>query len=85
MKEGSGETGTSYSAKKVTRKAAPVKAAKLPARRVAKKPPAKKAVTAPVKKAVNVVQAANPTPAAPKATATTVSTPEQTVPDAPVQ
>jgi DNA-binding protein HU-beta len=62
-----------------------VKAAKTPTRKVAKKAPAKKAaVKAPAKKAVRVVQAAK-TPAPPTTEATAVTTPEQIVPEAPIQ
>jgi hypothetical protein len=64
--------------------ATPVKVSKAPARKVAKKAPAKKAaVKAPAKKAVRVVQAAKK-PAPPKIEATTVTTPEQVVPETPV-
>jgi DNA-directed RNA polymerase subunit L len=64
--------------------ATPVKVSKAPARKVAKKAPAKKAaVKAPAKQAVRVVQAAKK-PAPPKIEATTVTTPEQVVPETPV-
>ena len=56
-----------------------------PARKVAKKAPVKKAaVKAPAKKAVRVVQVAT-TPAPPTTEATTVTTPEQVAPEAPVK
>jgi hypothetical protein len=58
------------------KESAPVKAAKPPARNVAKK--------APAKKAVRVVQVAK-APAPPSIEDSTVTTPEQAVPDAPVQ
>jgi hypothetical protein len=70
---------------KVAAKKAPVKVAKPPARKVAKKAPAKRtAVKVPAKIAVKVVQAAKK-PAPPKQEATVVTTPEQAVPEAPVQ
>jgi len=70
---------------RATAKKAPLRAAKSPARKVAKKGPAKKtAVKAPAKKAVRVVQVAK-TPAPPTTEATTVTTPEQIAPEAPVQ
>ena len=66
-------------------KTAPVQAGKRPSRRVAKKTPAKEAaVKAPAKKAVKVVRAAKVS-ATPKGQATAVETPEQVVPEAPVQ
>ena len=72
--------------KAVAKKAAPMKTAKPPTRKVARKAPAKKAaVKAQSKKAVRVVQAANPTPAPPKIEDAAVTTPEQTVPETPVQ
>jgi len=72
-------------AKKATKKAAPVKAAKPPARKVAKKAPAKKtAVKAPATKAVRVAQTTKT--AVPHTTeATAGTTPEQAVPEAPIQ
>jgi colicin import membrane protein len=72
--------------KAVAKKPTPVKAAKPPIRKVARKAPAKKAaVKAQSKKAVRVVQAANPTPAPPKIEDAAVTTPEQVVPETPVQ
>jgi DNA polymerase III gamma/tau subunit len=63
---------------------APVKAAKPPARKVATKAPVKKAaVKTPAKKAVRVVHVAT-TPAPPTTEATTVTTPEQAVPESSV-
>ena len=71
--------------KAVAKKAAPM-TAKPPTRKVARKAPAKKAaVKAQSKKAVRVVQAAKPTPAPPKIEDAAVTTPEQTVPETPVQ
>jgi hypothetical protein len=71
--------------KVAAKKATPVKAAKAPTRKVAKKTPAKKAaVKAPAKKALRVVQVTK-TPTLPTKEATAVTTPEQIVPEAPVQ
>jgi hypothetical protein len=71
--------------KVAAKKPTPVKAAKAPTRKVAKKAPAKKAaVKAPAKRTVRVVKAAK-TPAPPTAEATAATTPEQIVPEAPVQ
>jgi hypothetical protein len=58
---------------------------KAPTRKVGKEAPVKKAVVkAPAKKAVRVVQVAT-TPAPPTTENTTVTTPEQVAPEAPVK
>lgn len=84
-KKAAAKAGPSVARKATPTKEAPLRAAKTSAPTVAKKAPTKKAAAkAPAKKPVKVLTVSK-TPAVPKTAATTVSKPEQAVPEAPVQ